>query len=90
MLYEVTKLSSECSHEWRVSRAASAYPRDIPQVYCTVHGKRMIPREDASITRMCILATLPLSCIVTTSCVHIDFLYYAVVTHVNTVLFPLL
>ena len=32
VLYEVTKLSSECSHVWRVSRVASAYPRDIPQV----------------------------------------------------------
>ena len=32
--------------------------------YCTVHCKIMIPREDASITRMCILATLPLSCTV--------------------------
>ena len=32
MLYEVTKLSSECSHVWRASRVASAYPRDIPQV----------------------------------------------------------
>ena len=32
--------------------------------YCTVHCKRMIPREDASITRMCILATLPVSCTV--------------------------
>ena len=30
----------------------------------TVHCKRMIPREDTSITRMCILATLPVSCTV--------------------------
>ena len=35
--------------------------------YCTVHCKRMIPREDASITHMCILATLPVSCTVTGS-----------------------
>ena len=32
--------------------------------YCAVHCKRMIPRENASITRMCILVTLPLSCTV--------------------------
>ena len=32
--------------------------------YCTVHCKIMILREDASITCMCILATLPLSCTV--------------------------
>ena len=30
--------------------------------YCTVHCKIMIPREDASITRMYVLTTLPLSC----------------------------
>ena len=34
--------------------------------YCTVHCKIMIPREDASITRMCILAKLPVSCTVST------------------------
>ena len=32
--------------------------------YYTVHCKRMIPLEDMSITHMCILATLPLSCTV--------------------------
>ena len=32
MLYEVTKLSSECSRVWQISRTASAYPHDIPQV----------------------------------------------------------
>ena len=32
--------------------------------YCTVHCKRMIPREDTSITHMCILVTLPVSCTV--------------------------
>ena len=32
MLYEVTKLSSECSHVWRVSRTVSAHSHNIPQV----------------------------------------------------------
>ena len=32
VLYESTKLSGECSHVWRVSRVASAYPHDVPQV----------------------------------------------------------
>ena len=45
MLYEVTKLSSECSHEWRVSRMASAYPCDIPQVlYSTLQNNDPVRR----------------------------------------------
>ena len=32
VVYEVTKLSSECSHVWQVSHDASADPRDVPKV----------------------------------------------------------
>ena len=43
-----------------LARLVHSYPRDVPQVLCS----RMVPREKLSITRMCILATLPVSCTV--------------------------
>ena len=49
--------------------------------YCTVHCKRMTPREDASITRMCILATLPLSCtVLSLDCMTWELLSLVIIT----------
>ena len=47
MLDEGIKLSGECSHVWRVSRVASAYPRDFPQVlYSTLQKNDSMRRYE--------------------------------------------
>ena len=45
MSYEVTKLNGERSHAWLVSRMASAYPCDVPQVLYSALQKNNLVRR---------------------------------------------